>query len=155
LSLNAPSILSLSRQNLPAVRTSYTEENMCARGGYVLSDAKSAAVTIIATGSEVEIALSAQAKLAEKNIAAKVVSMPCWELFDQQPKTYRDEVLGKDTIKVAIEAALGFGWERYIGIDGIFIGMKGFGASAPAKDLYKHFGITADAVVEAVLKKAK
>jgi transketolase len=110
-------------------------------------------VTIIATGSEVEIAMAAQAKLAEKGVAAKVVSMPCWELFDKQPKAYREEVLGKDTIKVAIEAALGFGWERYIGTDGIFIGMKGFGASAPAKDLYKHFGITAEHVVEAVMKK--
>lgn len=156
LSLKAPSILSLSRQNLPAVRSEYTADNLCAKGGYVLSEAKgNPAVTIIATGSEVEIALAAQKQLAEKNIAAKVVSMPCWELFDQQPKAYRDEVLGKDTIKVAVEAALGFGWERYIGIDGIFIGMKSFGASAPAKDLYKHFGITADAVVKAVMERVK
>ncbi len=155
LSLNAPSVLSLSRQNLPAVRTEYTADNLCAKGGYVLSDAKAAVVSIIATGSEIEIALAAQKQLAEKGVAAKVVSMPCWELFDQQPKTYRDEVLGKDTIKVAIEAALGFGWERYIGTDGIFIGMKGFGASAPAKDLYKHFGITAEHVVKAVLERVK
>jgi transketolase len=154
LAQSAPSILSLSRQNLPAVRAEYTAENLCARGGYVLSEAKVAAtVTIIATGSEVEIALAAQKKLAEKGVAAKVVSLPCWELFDAQPKSYREEVLGKDTVKVAIEAALGFGWERYIGIDGIFIGMQGFGASAPAKELYKHFGITAEHVVEAVLKK--
>ena len=154
LAQSAPSILSLSRQNLPAIRSEYTAENLCARGGYIISEAKVAAtVTIIATGSEVEIALAAQKKLAEKGVAAKVVSMPCWELFDAQPKSYREEVLGRDTLKVAIEAALGFGWERYIGIDGIFIGMQGFGASAPAKELYKHFGITAEHVVEAVLKK--
>jgi transketolase len=157
LSLNAPSILSLSRQNLPAVRTEYTAENLCAKGGYVLSASTihHPPITIIATGSEIEIALAAQKQLAEKGVAAKVVSMPCWELFDQQPKSYREEVLGKDTIKVAIEAALGFGWERYIGIDGIFIGMNGFGASAPATELYKHFGITADAVVTAVLGKVE
>jgi transketolase len=156
LSLKAPSVLSLSRQNLPAVRTEYVAANLCARGGYVLSEAKGkAAVTIMATGSEVEIALAAQQMLSEKNIAAKVVSIPCWEIFDEQPKAYRDEVLGKDTIKVAIEAALGFGWERYIGTDGIFIGMKSFGASAPAKDLYKHFGITAEVVVKAVMEKVK
>ncbi|MEK6747198.1 MAG: transketolase [Pseudomonadota bacterium] len=158
LSLKAPSILSLSRQNLPAVRKEYKADNLCARGGYVLAESvirHPSSVTLIATGSEIEIALAAQEKLAEKNVAAKVVSMPCWELFDEQPKAYRDEVLGKDTIKVAIEAALGFGWERYIGIDGIFIGMKGFGASAPAKDLYKHFGITAEAVVKAVMERVK
>ncbi len=156
LALSAPSILSLSRQNLPAVRSEYTAENLCARGGYVLSEAKVAAtVTIIATGSEVEIAIKAQEKLIEKGVSAKVVSLPCWELFDTQPKSYREEVLGKDTLKVAIEAALGFGWERYIGIDGIFIGMHGFGASAPAKELYKHFGITAEHVVEAVMERLK
>ena len=156
LSLKAPSVLSLSRQNLPAVRKEYTADNLCARGGYVLAEAKGkAAVTIIATGSEVEIALAAQEKLAEKNIVSKVVSLPCWELFDEQPKNYRDEVLGKDTIKVAIEAALSFGWERYIGTDGIFVGMKSFGASAPAKDLYKHFGITAEAVVKGAMERVK
>ncbi|MEZ5691946.1 MAG: transketolase [Rickettsiales bacterium] len=155
LVLNAPSLLSLSRQNLPAVRTEYTTENLCARGGYVISPATGhkSQVTILATGSEVEIALAAQKQLAEKNVAVKVVSMPCWELFDEQPVSYREEVLGKDTLKVAIEAASGFGWERYIGTDGIFIGMNGFGASAPAVDLYKHFGITADDVVKTVLEK--
>lgn len=156
LALDTPSILSLSRQNLPALRHEYTAENLCALGGYVISEAKiKAAVTIIATGSELEIAIKAQEKLVEKGVAAKVVSMPCWELFDAQPKSYREEVLGKDTLKVAIEAALGFGWERYIGTDGIFIGMNGFGASAPAKELYKHFGITAEHVVEAVMERLK
>jgi len=156
VSLLAPSVLSLSRQNLPAVRTEYTAENLCAKGGYILAESvicNPSSVTLIATGSEVEIALAAQKQLAEKKIAAKVVSMPCWELFDEQPKSYREEVLGKDTLKVAIEAASGFGWERYIGTDGIFIGMNSFGASAPAKELYKHFGITAEHVVKAVLER--
>jgi transketolase len=151
---NTPSILSLTRQNLPALRTEYTDQNLCARGGYVISECQVASakcqVTLIATGSEVSIAIDAQKKLAEKNIAAKVVSLPCWELFDAQTKEYKESVLGKNTLKVAIEAASGFGWERYIGTDGIFIGMKGFGASAPAPDLYKHFGITADHIFNAV-----
>jgi transketolase len=150
-----PSILSLTRQNLPALRTEYTEKNLCALGGYVLSDAKDAKVTLIATGSEVSIAMDAQKTLAQKNIAAKVVSLPCWELFDAQPASYRESVLGKNTLKVAIEAASGFGWERYIVNDGIFIGMKGFGASAPAPDLYKHFGITAEDTVNAVMARLK
>jgi transketolase len=152
---NAPSVLSLTRQNLPALRTEYTEKNMCALGGYILSDANDAKVTLIATGSEVSIAIDAQKKLAEKNIAAKVVSLPCWELFDAQPASYRESVLGKNTLKVAIEAASGFGWERYIGNDGIFIGMKSFGASAPAPDLYKYFGITVDDTVNAILTRLK
>jgi len=167
-SQNAPSILSLSRQNLPSLRKEYTKENLCARGGYVLSPSSSGLtrgsradgdpsvkpkddVTLIATGSEVMIAIEAQKLLANKGIAARVVSLPCWELFELQPQSYRDEVLGKNTLKVAIEAAGGFGWERYIGTDGIFIGMHSFGASAPAKDLYKHFGITAEDTVKAVM----
>ena len=150
-STNAPSLLSLTRQNLPAIRSEYTADNLCARGGYIISPAKDKAqVTLMATGSEVMIALEAQKMLAEKNIAANVVSLPCWELFDAQSSAYRESVLGKDILKVAIEAALPFGWERYIGNDGIFVGMKGFGASAPAKDLYKHFGITSEHVVRAV-----
>ncbi len=157
LSLSAPSLLSLSRQNLPALRTEYTADNLCAKGGYILSPSTihHPPITIIATGSELEIAVAAQKQLAEKGVAAKIVSMPCWELFDQQPKSYREDVLGKDTLKVAIEAGIGFGWERYIGIDGIFIGMNGFGASAPAKDLYKHFGITAENIVKAVMERIK
>ncbi len=147
-----PSILSLTRQNLPSVRKEYTKENLCARGGYILSDAANASVTIVATGSEIMIALDAQKKLAEKNIAARVVSMPCFELFMQQSESYRKDVLGSG-IKVGIEAAIGMGWDSVIGSDGIFIGMKGFGASAPAPDLYKHFGITAEAVVTEVTKK--
>jgi len=148
---NAPSLLSLTRQNLPALRTEYTAENLCARGGYIISKSKDAAtVTLISTGSEVSIAVAAQTALAAKGISANVVSLPSWELFDAQPASYRESVLGKNTLKVAVEAAASFGWERYIGADGIFIGMKGFGASAPAKDLYKHFGITEEHIVSAV-----
>ena len=153
---DAPSVLSLSRQNVPTVRTEYTQYNLCARGAYVLSEAKGdARVTIIATGTEVSIAMEAQKQLAEKGVSAKVVSMPCWELFDKQDAAYRQEVLGKNTLKVAIEAAASFGWERYIGNDGIFIGMQGFGASAPAPVLYEHFGITAKHTVDAVTKALK
>ena len=148
-----PTVLVLSRQNLPALRTEYVEDNLCAKGGYVLRDAANAKVTLIATGSEVSIAVEAQKQLIDKGIAAKVVSLPSWEQFDKQPKAYRDEVLGKNTLKVAVEAASPFGWERYIGQDGIFIGMQGFGASGPAPELYKHFGITSEAIVKAVLSR--
>jgi len=107
-------------------------------------------VTLIASGSEVQIALEAQALLRAEGISAAVVSMPCWELFEQQPPHYRDEVLGPGTLHIAIEAAAPFGWERWIESGGGFIGMRSFGASAPIKDLYKKFNITAEAVVDAV-----
>ncbi len=154
-SQNTPSILSLTRQSLPALRKSYVKENLCARGGYVIREAENPQdekATLIATGSEVSLAVDAQKQLTEKGIAARVVSLPCWELFDAQPESYRKEVLG-DGLKVAIEAAGGFGWERYIGDNGIFIGMNGFGASAPAKDLYKHFGITTEDTVKKVMER--
>jgi transketolase len=155
-STETPSVLSLTRQNVPALRTEYAAENKCAFGAYVLSqspmpNAKCQA-TLVASGSEVEISIEAQKQLAAQGVSAKVVSMPSWELFAKQPKSYRDEVLG-DGLRVAIEAAGGFGWERWIGEEGIFIGMQGFGASAPAPELYKQFGITAEASVKAVLKK--
>jgi transketolase len=146
-----PSVLVLTRQALPAVRAIHSRENLCARGAYVLSEATGPRrVTLIATGSEVPIALDARAKLAGEGIEAGVVSMPCWSLFEAQPQSYREQVLGAGTVRVAVEAATGFGWERWIGDGGGFVGMKSFGASAPAGDLYKHFGITADAVVTAV-----
>ncbi|MDG1286049.1 MAG: transketolase [Rickettsiales bacterium] len=151
-SAETPSIHSLSRQGLPSVRTEYTQENLCAKGGYVLKGDDDAQVTLISSGSEIEIALNAQTQLADKGITAKVVSLPCWELFEQQPESYRQQVLGKG-LRVGIEAALGFGWDKWLGEDGIFVGMKGFGASAPAPELYKQFGITAENVVEQVSKK--
>jgi len=145
-----PSILALTRQNLATLRTTHTDENLAAKGAYELAPADGAAkVTFFATGSEVEIAMAARALLASDGIGARVVSMPCWELFDAQSETYCESVLGPGTVKVAIEAASSFGWERYLGEQGRFIGMKSFGASAPYKDLYKHFGITPEAAAEA------
>lgn len=147
---DTPSVLSLTRQGLPTVRTEHTDENLCARGGYELCAASGTAkVTLIATGSEVSLALNARAILEEEDIPTRVVSLPCWELFDEQDAEYRSETLGPSTVKIAVEAASTFGWNRYVGPDGAVVGMTDFGASAPAKILYKHFGITADAVAEA------
>ena len=148
-SRDRPSALALTRQNLPAVRRQHTDENLCARGAYVLAEEPGASVTLLATGSEVSIALAARDMLAKQQVKARVVSMPCWALFEEQPGAYRDYVLGKDTARVAVEAACRFGWDRYLGEFGQFVGMTGFGASAPAEKLYPHFGITAEAVVEA------
>ncbi len=145
-----PSVLALSRQGLPPVRLEYTDENLCARGAYVLAAAEGKArVTLLATGSEIEIALEARESLQADGVPASVVSMPCWNLFERQSPDYRAAVLGPDTVRVAIEAAVPFGWDRYVGPDGVVIGMSGFGASAPAQDLYRHFGITADAAATA------
>jgi transketolase len=145
-----PSVLSLTRQSVSAVRTQHVDENLSAKGAYILAPAGGKRrVTLLATGSEVEIALAARAKLEADGTGAAVVSMPCWELFDKQSAEYRDEVLGKGTLRIAIEAGIGFGWERYIGPDGIFIGMHSFGASGPYPALYEHFKITADAVLAA------
>jgi transketolase len=149
---DGPSLLVLSRQGLPAWRTEMTE-NRCARGGYVLAEADGARqATLIATGSEVPIAMAAREKLAGDNIAVAVVSLPCWELFAQQEAAYRDQVLG-GAPRIGIEAASGFGWQQWLGPDGTFIGMTGFGASAGYEDLYAHFGITPEAVVAAVMRR--
>ncbi len=157
LSLEArdkPSVLALTRQNLVAQRTTYEEENLCARGAYVLVNSEEeAAVTIFASGSEVEIAVDAHAQLAEAGIAARVVSVPSFELFETQSDDYKASVIGTSTVKIAVEAGIRMGWDRFIGNDGAFIGMSGFGASGPYKDLYEHFGITADAVVAAAKSK--
>src|SRR6185312_12895072 len=144
-----PSFLALSRQNLAPSRTSHTDENLSAKGAYEIAGADVAKVTLMATGSEVELALKARDLLKADGIAARVVSMPCWELFEEQSETYRDSVLGPGTVKVAVEAAAQMGWDRYIGPNGAFVGMHSFGASAPYKDVYKHFHITPEAVVEA------
>ncbi len=149
-----PSILALTRQGVPTLRTAHTDENLSAKGGYVLAEAEGKRqVTLIATGSEVSLAMDARAKLKADGIAAAVVSLPSWELFDAQAPSYRSSVLGEGTVKIAVEAASAFGWERYVGPQGTVIGMPGFGASAPAPDLYKHFGITSDAVVAAAKKR--
>ncbi len=152
-----PSVLALSRQGLPALRTQYTPENLCAKGGYVIASADDgeAEITILATGSEVEIALNARDMLQADGTPTTVVSLPSWELFDEQPQTYRDQVLGAGTVRIAIEAASTFGWERYVGLEGAVIGMTSFGESAPADQLYEHFGITAQAVVDAAKQRLK
>jgi transketolase len=147
---DGPSVLALTRQNLPTLRRE-SAENLSAFGAYIMAPADSQRqVTLIASGSEVQIAMEAQKLLRDEGISAAVVSMPSWELFEQQPPHYRDEVLGPGTLHIGIEAAAGFGWERWIEPGGTFVGMRGFGASAPAKELFQHFGITAKAVVEAV-----
>lgn len=153
---DAPSILALTRQGLPLLRTS-AAENLTARGGYVISDVakgQKRQATIIATGSEVSLAVAAQKKLADEGIAAAVVSMPCCELFDRQDVKYQEEVLG-DCPRIAVEAGSKFGWEKYVGLNGDIIGMDGFGASGPADELYKFFGITEEEVVEAVKNSLK
>ena len=147
-----PSTMALTRQGVAPARTTHTDENLCARGAYVLSDAKDAKATILATGSEVEIALAAQALLAEEGITTRVVSCPCLELFEKQHGNYRKSVLGTAP-RVAVEAGVRFGWDRWIGEDGGFVGMSSFGASAPYTDLYKHFGITPQAVASEVKKR--
>ena len=146
-----PSVIALTRQGLPTLRREPGAENLAAWGGYILAPAeRERQVTLIASGSEVAIALEAQGLLKDEGIAAAVVSLPCWELFDAQPQHYRDEVLGPGALHVAVEAAGAFGWDKWVEPGGGFIGMRSFGASAPAKDLYRHFGITAEAVVETV-----
>jgi len=147
-----PSVLVLSRQGLPTWRGD-SAENRSARGAYVLAEAEGARqATLIASGSEVTIAMAARALLAAEGIAAAVVSLPCWELFAQQDPAYQNAILGSAP-RFGIEAACGFGWERWLGPEGVFIGMTGFGASAPAEDLYRHFGITAEALAGAVRKR--
>ena len=145
-----PSVLVLSRQNLPMLRPAYSEENRAARGAYILREPdRHRAVTLIATGSEVEIAVLAAERLeSEHGIVAAVVSMPCWELFEEQDADYRKSVLGSAP-RVAVEAAARLGWDRWIGENGAFVGMTGFGASAPAPDLYRHFNITPETVADA------
>ncbi|KQZ14896.1 transketolase [Mesorhizobium sp. Root554] len=146
-----PSTLALTRQNLPTVRTEHVAQNLSAKGAYELAAAEGgdAAVTIFATGSEVEIALDARKLLQGHGHPTRVVSIPCMELFDQQGDAYRKKTLGAAKINVAIEAGIREGWDHIIGIDGIFIGMKGFGASGSIEQLYPHFGITAEAAAKA------
>jgi transketolase len=143
---DAPALLALTRQSLPLLRSEPGSENRAARGAYVLAEADGPRrVTLLATGSEVSIAMAAREALAEDHIGAAVVSMPCWELFEQATKEYRDTVLGSAP-RVAVEAAVQFGWERWLGPRGAFIGMQGYGASAPGEALFPHFGITAERV---------
>jgi transketolase len=144
-----PTVLALSRQNLPTLRSA-GDENLCKRGAYILAGDASADVRLIASGSEVQLAMEARDMLAKDGIPAAVVSMPSWELFEAQDVSYRTDVMGPEgTVRVACEAAEKFGWERWLGAKGAFVGMKGFGASGKIDDVYKHFGITAEAIAEA------
>ena len=145
-----PSVMALSRQKVPAVRTEASGENLSARGAYELVAASGPAkVTLFASGTEVSVAVKARELLEAEGIATRVVSTPCWEAFAAQSAAYRQELIGKAPVRVAVEAALSFGWERFIGEDGVFVGMTGYGASAPAERLYAEFGITAEAVAAA------
>jgi transketolase len=152
--VDGPTVLALTRQNLPQLRTNAPNDNPCAHGAYELVAAQGdAKVSLFASGSEVEIAVAAQKQLAERGIASRVVSVPSLELLLSQPADRRKAIIGNAPVKVAIEAAVRWGWDAVIGPDGEFVGMHGFGASAPAKDLFKHFGITAETVVNAALKR--
>ena len=145
-----PSVLALTRQNLPALRSVHTDDNLSARGAYVLAEAEERRdATLLATGSEVSLALEARDLLAAEGIAAAVVSMPCWELFERQEEAYRAAVLG-EAPRVAVEAASPFGWTRYVASEADVVGMTGFGASARYQDLYRHFGITPEVVAARV-----
>jgi transketolase len=152
--IDGPTVLALTRQNLPQLRTVARNDNPCSAGAYELVAASGEAkVSLFASGSEVEIAVAAQKQLTEKGIAARVVSVPSLELLLAQDEAKQRAIIGNAQVKIAIEAAVRWGWDAVIGSDGLFVGMHGFGASAPAKDLFKHFGITAEAAVNAALKR--
>jgi len=151
--IDGPTVLALTRQNLPQLRTTTPSDNPCGHGGYELVAAQGEAkVSLFASGSEVEIAVAAQKQLGDRGIASRVVSVPSLELLLAQPADRQKAIIGNAPVKVAIEAAVRWGWDAVIGPNGAFVGMHGFGASAPAKDLYKHFGITAEATVNAAVK---
>ena len=151
--IDGPTVLALTRQNLPQLRTTARPDNPCSHGAYELVAAQGEAkVSLFASGSEVEIAVAAQTQLGERGIASRVVSVPSLELLLAQPADTQKAIIGNAPVKVAIEAAVRWGWDAVIGPNGAFVGMHGFGASAPAKDLYKHFGITAEAAVNAAVK---
>lgn len=151
----SPSVLALTRQGLTPFRTRYEESNLCARGAYTLEDDAEdvADVTIFASGSEVEIALKGATLLRNAGRSVRVVSVPSFELFEEQSDEYKSELLGKSPVKIAIEAGIRLGWDRFIGTDGIFIGMTGFGASGPYQELYEHFGLTEENVASAATKR--
>ncbi|MCF8881128.1 transketolase [Erythrobacter sp. SN021] len=149
-----PTVLALSRQGLPQVRNAPDEIGMCSRGAYRLKkNGNAPKVTLVASGSEVHVALDCAEQLEKQGVGAQVVSMVCTELFDEQDDAYRSDILPDNTLKVSIEAGTTFGWERYVGIDGLTIGIDRFGASAPAGDLFAKFGLTAEAIVPQIMNK--
>jgi len=153
-SADGPVALILSRQNLPVLdRRKLPPADRLTKGAYVLSDADEPQAVLIATGSEVQLALKAQGMLSERGVAARVVSMPSWELFERMPRDYRDAVLPPAvSARVAVEAGIAMGWERYVGDSGTVVGMTGFGASAPGETVMEKFGFTAERVVDAALR---
>jgi transketolase len=153
LQTSGPSVLALTRQNVPQLRQGFDERNRCAGGAYELIGAAdgAAAVSLFASGSEVAIAAAARKLLAERKIPARVVSVPCFELFLAAPEAERAAIVGKAQVNVAVEAGIRQGWDAIIGADGAFVGMTGFGASAPYKELYQYFGLTPEKVAEAAL----
>jgi transketolase len=159
--IDGPTVLALTRQNLPQLRLEADDRNRCAAGAYEIAAAQgstaapAAEVSLFATGSEVMIAVEAQKLLRGRGVAARVVSVPCFELLRAQAAADRQAVIGTAPVRVAVEAAIRQGWDEIIGSDGAFVGMTTFGASAPARELYNHFGITAERVAEAALSKLK
>jgi transketolase len=158
--VNTPSAIVLTRQNVPFLRSEYKKEECSSlRGGYIISDTAleiEPDVVIIATGSEVSLAIETKEKLHKHGLAVRVVSMPCFEIFDKQDQAYKNRILGADNIlKAGIEAAISQGWHKYIGKDGIFIGMENFGASGKAEDLFKHFKITAEDACNRIVTEFK
>jgi transketolase len=147
---DGPACLLFSRQNLPFQARDAAHVKQIARGGYVLSDVPDPKAIILATGSEVSLAMAAQKQLADAGVAVRVVSMPCTNVFDRQDATYREAVLPKGIRRVAVEAGVTDYWRKYVGLEGAVIGLDRFGESAPAGELFKFFGITAEAVAEAV-----
>ncbi len=151
-----PSVLALTRQSLPQLRQGRGPQNRCAAGAYEIASADGKAdVSIFATGSEVAIAVEAKKLLSERGISARVVSVPCFELLRELPETARRAVIGDAKVNVGVEAAVRQGWDAVIGSNGAFIGMSSFGASAPYKDLYKHFGVTPQAIADAAVTKLR
>ena len=151
-----PSAIALSRQKLPYVSEHKSGENMCSKGAYILKgDKKNSKVSLIASGSEVEIALEAQEKLSSLNILSKVISVPCYDLFDKQKDDYKNEILGENTFKISIEASSESGWKKVVGKDGITLGMSTFGKSGPYKEIYKLFNLTSDEIVKLVKRNIK
>ena len=152
-SINNPSVIALSRQKLPFVTGTLNEKNMCSMGAYeIKKNRPNPEVTLIASGSEVHIAIDALNKLEKENISSKVISMPCQELFDKQSNEYKEKILEKNSIKISIEASSVFGWEKYVGSKGVSLGMKSFGKSAPHKVLYEHFNLTSKNIVHLAKK---
>ncbi len=150
LEAERPSVLALSRQGVPQIRTEPRDGNACARGGYILSDSAAPDVTLIASGTEASLAVAAAEMLAREGVACRVVSMPCLDLFDAQSAAYQDETLGSAPLRVVVEAGVRQGWDRWLRRGDRFVGMSGFGASGPGADVFAHFGLTADAVAAAV-----